>query len=125
MLFRSHLLDVIGDHPGKNVSELATTIGVTKGAISQVLAKLEKKGVVRRYKKSTNEKEVFVELTKAGHAFHQKHQAINAATEQVLSQELAGHPDEQVEFLVTMFRWLDTYLAQSQEQMRSHARNQK
>jgi len=43
-----HMLDKIGDNPGMNVTEFANTVGVTKGAISQVVTKLEKKGVVTR-----------------------------------------------------------------------------
>ena len=58
-----HLLDKIAENTGMNVTEFAAAAGVTKGAISQLVTKLVKKGIVTRYKKSINDKEVFLELT--------------------------------------------------------------
>jgi DNA-binding MarR family transcriptional regulator len=75
-----HMLDKIGENTGMNVTEFATAAGVTKGAISQLVSKLEKKGIVRRYKKSTNDKEVFLELTKTGQEVHRQHKEINEQT---------------------------------------------
>ncbi|MGE0827119.1 MAG: MarR family transcriptional regulator [Candidatus Binatia bacterium] len=120
-----HLLDHIGNHPEQNVTELATAVGVTKGAISQVLKKLETKGLVRRYKRSNNDKEVFVALTTAGCHFYDQHQAINAETVDALRQELARHSADKVDFLLSMFQWFDAYLARSRERMRHQIHHQK
>ena len=35
-----HMLDIVGDDPGLNLTEFAKAAGVTKGAISQVVSKL-------------------------------------------------------------------------------------
>ena len=115
-----HMLDKIGDNPDMNVTELALTVGVTKGAISQVVKKLEDKGVVRRYKRTTNDKEVFIELTKAGRDIYQKHKEVNEETMRPLREELKKYPDEKVEFLVTMFKWFDEFLDMSREKMKEH-----
>jgi DNA-binding MarR family transcriptional regulator len=115
-----HVLDNIGDNPGMNVTEFAGSMGVTKGAISQVLKKLEAKGVARRYKKSTNEKEVFVELTKNGKEIYKEHKKINEQTIIPLYQELQKYPDEKVAFLIDMFKWIDGFLDESKEKMRGH-----
>jgi DNA-binding MarR family transcriptional regulator len=103
-----------------NVTEFAGSMGVTKGAISQVLKKLEAKGVARRYKKSTNEKEVFVELTKNGKEIYKEHKKINEQTIIPLYQELQKYPDEKVAFLIDMFKWIDGFLDESKEKMRGH-----
>jgi DNA-binding MarR family transcriptional regulator len=115
-----HMLDKIGDNTGMNVTEFADAAGVTKGAISQLVSKLEKKGIVRRYKKSTNYKEVFLELTKSGQEVYQKHQKINEQTILPLNEELNKHSDEKVEFLLTMFKWFDDYLDLSKKKMEEH-----
>jgi DNA-binding MarR family transcriptional regulator len=115
-----HMLDKIGDNTGMNVTEFAAAAGVTKGAISQLVTKLENKGIVRRYKKSTNDKEVFLELTKSGQEVYQKHKEINERTILPLNEELSKHSDEKVEFLLNMFKWLDDYLDSSKKKMEEH-----
>ncbi len=115
-----HMLDKIGDNTGMNVTEFAAAAGVTKGAISQLVTKLEKKGIVRRYKKSTNDKEVFLELTKSGQEVYKKHKKINERTIQPLNEELSKHSDEEVEFLLNMFKWFNDFLDLSRKQMEEH-----
>jgi DNA-binding MarR family transcriptional regulator len=115
-----HMLDKIGDNTDMNVTEFAAAAGVTKGAISQLVTKLEKKGIVRRYKKSTNDKEVFLELTKSGQEVYEKHKEINKQTIMPLNEELSKHSDEKVEFLLEMFKWFDDYLDSSKKKMEEH-----
>ncbi len=115
-----HMLDKIGDNTGMNVTEFAAAAGVTKGAISQLVTKLEKKGIVTRYKKSTNDKEVFLELTKTGQEVYQKHKEINKQTIMPLNEELSKHSDEKVDFLLEMFKWFDEYLDSSKKKMEEH-----
>jgi DNA-binding MarR family transcriptional regulator len=115
-----HMLDKIGDNTGMNVTEFAAAAGVTKGAISQLVTKLEKKGIVRRYKKSTNDKEVFLELTKSGRQVYKRHKEINERTILPLNEELSKHSDEEVEFLLNMFKWFNDFLDLSRKQMEEH-----
>jgi DNA-binding MarR family transcriptional regulator len=117
-----HMIDKIGDHPGMNITEFAETAGVTKGAVSQIVAKLERKGVVRRYKKTDNDKEVLIELTKAGKDAYLRHRAVNEETMAPLFQELKKHPDDKVEYLIEMFKWIDGFLDSSKKRMEAHAK---
>ncbi len=118
-----HMLDKIGDNPEMNVTEFAHTVGVTKGAISQVVKKLEDKGVVRRYKNSSSDKEVFIELTRAGRDIYQKHKEINEETIRPLYEELKKYPAEKVEFLVTIFKWFEGFLDMSKKKMKEHRKD--
>ena len=119
-LFHSerHMLDKIGDHPAMNVSDFAKALGVTKGAVSQVVKKLEGKGVVRRYKSGTNEKEVFLELTQTGREIYLEHKKTNERTIEPLLDELKKYPDDKIRFLIAMFRWIDEFLDQSKKRMK-------
>lgn len=109
-----HMLDNIGDHPGMNVTEFANVLGVTKGAVSQVVKKLEAKGAVRR-SGGINEKEVILELTKTGQEIYARHKRTNAETIGPLVEELKSYPDDKIEFLLKMFRWLDEFLGRSRK----------
>ena len=61
-----HTIQSIGKNPGINVTNLAEQMGVTKGAASQIIKKLIKKGLVRRTHTPGNVKEVVPELTELG-----------------------------------------------------------
>jgi len=61
-----HTLQAIGQHPKINITALADHMGVTKGAVSQMVAKLVKKGMVRKIYAEDNKKEVIMELTNLG-----------------------------------------------------------
>jgi DNA-binding MarR family transcriptional regulator len=67
-----HAIDAIGSNPGIHVTEAAQAKGVTPGAISQIISKLEEKSLILRYKDPNNQKSVRLKLTTKGEiAFHQ------------------------------------------------------
>ena len=68
-----HLIDLIGRFPNINVTELANASGVTKGAVSQKLSWLEKRGFLVKVKGDENNKEIFVKLTDSGHRAFDMH----------------------------------------------------
>ncbi len=114
-----HMVDRIGDNPGMNITDLARTSGVTKGAISQMVKKLEAKGIVERRKRAANDKEVFVQLTQTGREFYKGRQRSNRETMRPLVEELRRHSEDKVEFLAAMFRWLDQFMDKTLEEMKA------
>lgn len=112
-----HMLDAIAEDTGRNMSQHAAALGVTRGAISQIASKLEDKGFVRRGKRGSNDKEVFLELTKLGRETAEQRKKLNEKTVQPLIEELGRHSEREIAFLVEMFRWLDRYFDQSAGQM--------
>ncbi|MEJ2333983.1 MAG: MarR family transcriptional regulator [Desulfobulbaceae bacterium] len=102
-----HMLDIVGDCPDLNITEFAKAAGVTKGAISQVVAKLEKKGAK-------------IKLTPLGEKIYAHHQSVNAESSHHLWRELKNHPDDNIEFLLHMFKWFEEYFDESRERMRAH-----
>jgi len=66
-----HTLQAIGQHPKINITALAEHMGVTKGAVSQMVSKLVKKEMIRKIYAEDNKKEVILELTNLGRiGFH-------------------------------------------------------
>ena len=61
-----HTIQDIGRHPRINLKTLAEHMGVTKGAASQTITKLVRKGMVRKTHSKGNAKEVLLELTDLG-----------------------------------------------------------
>ena len=68
LLFQSeiHTVSAICNHHRVNATELAQILGITKGAITQVVSKLIKKGLVEKYNRPGNKKEVYFSPTEAG-----------------------------------------------------------
>jgi DNA-binding MarR family transcriptional regulator len=75
-----HTVQAIGHHPGINVTKLAEHTGVTKGAVSQTLKKLIKKGLVRKTHAPGNDKEVVLELTDIGWIGFRNHEKFHMDT---------------------------------------------
>ena len=56
-------LDVIDQRPGLTAGELATAVGLSPGAVTTALDRLEQRGFVRRTRDSADRRRVMVELT--------------------------------------------------------------
>lgn len=69
-----HMLVAIGNHPNANASELARKLGITSGAVTQVVKKLTRKKLVEKYQRAENRKEVFFRLTPKGARAHAGHE---------------------------------------------------
>lgn len=69
-----HTLQAIGRHPQINITALAEYMGVTKGAVSQTVAKLIKKGMVQKQYAKGSKKEVILELTDLGWVGYHNHE---------------------------------------------------
>jgi DNA-binding MarR family transcriptional regulator len=72
-----HTIVAVGENPGMNITELSNRLGVTKGAVSQAIAKLEKRNYLQRVKDLNNERNVLVELTDKGKIVLKAHEAVH------------------------------------------------
>jgi len=68
------VLEIVIEQKEIRISDLATSLGYTKAAISKSVSKLEKKQLVLKYKKASNQKEKFIKVTKYGLEVYDKYQ---------------------------------------------------
>ncbi|KAF1077083.1 MarR family winged helix-turn-helix transcriptional regulator [Halodesulfovibrio sp. MK-HDV] len=75
-----HCLQAIGLNEGTNLKSIASVMGVSKSAVSQMVSKLEKKKLVRKDRALDNNKEFLAFLTDSGweafnihQEFHERH----------------------------------------------------
>ncbi|KIX14303.1 MarR family transcriptional regulator [Dethiosulfatarculus sandiegensis] len=61
-----HLIELIGDNTNAGVTGIAKLAGVTKGAVSQKLKQLEKKGIIAKAEDPENLSRSLVSLTSKG-----------------------------------------------------------
>lgn len=68
-----HMLVDISENENTTVTEIAKNTNRTKGAISQIITKLEKKGYIEKRLDSKDAKISFLELTASGNAISEEH----------------------------------------------------
>lgn len=114
-----HFIEYIGRNADANVTRLAESFYMTRGAISKISRKLMEKGVIESYQKPDNKKEIYFRLTEKGREVYAVHEALHrefqerdkavfeTITEEQLNDMLsfmeryAGHLDAEIEKLDT------------------------
>lgn len=75
LLFHAEVnfLDTISRNPSANVSEISAALGITKGAVTQLVNRLTEKGLVESYHSPNNKKTKYLRLTSLGEKAQQGH----------------------------------------------------
>lgn len=61
-----HTIAAVGDHPNINITSLAESLGITKGAASQMIYKRVDKGVEKKKVSPDSDTELVLNLTEDG-----------------------------------------------------------
>ena len=72
-----HCIEYIGRNADPNVTKLAESFYMTRGAISKITKKLMEKGIVESYQKPDNKKEIYFRLTEQGKAIYKIHEDLH------------------------------------------------
>jgi DNA-binding MarR family transcriptional regulator len=72
-----HCIEYIGRNVDSNVTKLAESFYVTRGAISKITKKLIKKGLIESYQKPDNKKEIYFRLTEQGKVINKVHEELH------------------------------------------------
>ncbi|MGO4789271.1 MarR family winged helix-turn-helix transcriptional regulator [Paenibacillus sp. 2KB_20] len=72
-----HCIDFIEKMKDANVTKLANTFQVTRGAISKVTKRLIEMGAIERYQSPDNKKEIYFKLTDIGREIYWEHEKMH------------------------------------------------
>jgi Transcriptional regulators len=72
-----HCIEYIGKNVDSNVTKLAESFYMTRGAISKLTKKLIKKGIIESYQKPDNKKEIYFRLTEHGKVIYKIHEELH------------------------------------------------
>ena len=97
-----HTLQAIGRHPKINITALAEHMGVTKGAMSQTVAKLIKKGMVRKQYAQGSKKEVILELTDLGLTAFRNHENFHMDMFKIAREHFGNQLRKKIEMFKTV-----------------------
>lgn len=72
-----HCIEYIGKNKDVNVTKLAESFYMTRGAISKLAKKLIAKGLIESYQKPENKKEIYYKLTESGWRIFNIHEKLH------------------------------------------------
>ena len=84
------LMQVISEYPDANAGEMAERLGVSNGAVSQTLARLEKKGVIYKHKDTSLKNRVTAAFTDSGKEAMERFESEQASSKELFSNYLKG-----------------------------------
>lgn len=98
-----HLMRLIASDKSINATAMAKAFGVTKGAVSQTLSRLEKKGVLFKSRDPHNKNELSAHFTRFGKRAFESHlkslESLNAAYEGYIASLSKGEKEVIESFL--------------------------
>ena len=112
LLYRSevHTIEAIGKNNKINVTQLAQYLGITKGAVSQMIDKLIKKDLVNKKMISDTENEVSLELTEKGTSVYNGHEEYHKEFYAEISKRLSHLSDNSIETVLGILSELEQFL---------------
>ena len=114
-IYRSeiHIIQLIGERSELYISEISKLIGVTKGTVSQIVKRLEVKGLVRKKKDAANNTRQLVWLTDKGQTAYKAHNRYHHEQHAEMENYLSSLDAAQIEAL-------ETFLNLAQEIIEDH-----
>ncbi|WP_251861368.1 MarR family transcriptional regulator [Clostridium sp. Marseille-Q2269] len=106
-----HCMEYIEKNVDPNVTKLAESFYMTRGAISKLTKKLIKKGLIESYQKPDNKKELYFRLTNEGKAINKIHDELHQEFQQrdkvVFDQVTEEQFDKMLAFVEKYSKHLD------------------
>ncbi|NOU98705.1 MarR family transcriptional regulator [Paenibacillus planticolens] len=101
-----HCVEYIGNNIDSNVTKLAESFYMTRGAMSKITRKLMEKGLIESYQKLDNKKEIYFRLTEQGKVIYKIHDDLHKEFQKRDKAVFEQVTEEQFE---SMLRFLEKY----------------
>ena len=94
-----HMIKAVRENEGIHVTGLAEKLSVTKGAVSQMIMKLQKKGMIIKSRDIHNQSRLMLHLTAKGEAAYLHHEMLHREYDAFINDILRDATEENREFL--------------------------
>ncbi|WP_236683223.1 MarR family winged helix-turn-helix transcriptional regulator [Neomoorella thermoacetica] len=95
-----HMLQCIKDNPDLHISAIARKLGITRGAASQTVKRLERKQMIVKEVKQTRGSKVVMRLTPKGETACFNHKCAHERYNTIISEILTDSDKDQLKFLI-------------------------
>jgi DNA-binding MarR family transcriptional regulator len=110
-----HTIQAIGAMRSANVTRLAKRMGVTKGAVSQTIAKLVEKGLVHKERTPGDSREVCIQLTDLGRIAHRNHEVFDRQILSAVKAHCGPDVNEKMKLYLRVLRDFEAILQLHEE----------
>lgn len=98
----THTIAAIGKHNNINITSLAKLQGISKSAVSQMISKLVRRGLVRKEFSPTSENEVVLSLTENGEIIFHTHEKQHAWLQERFASVLEKYPEDTLDLFMEL-----------------------
>jgi DNA-binding MarR family transcriptional regulator len=105
-----HLIETIGDNEGLSVTDISRLLGITKGAVSQSLKRLEIKGFSTKEKDPDNLSRAIVKLTAKGMTAFWSHKDWHEKMDGGFSRYMDSLPDKEIDIILDFMSKTEDFL---------------
>jgi len=105
-----HTIDAIGKNPDLTITELAESMNVTKGAVSQMVNKLVAKGLIIKKRSKKDARFFTLHLTENGQIGFDKHEEYHSMIYNIVRNYFGNSYDESIDKYFYVFNSLDEIL---------------
>ena len=120
-----HTIQAIGKSARINVTQLAEKMGVTKGAVSQMVSRLVEKGMVKKAHAQDNAKEVVLSLTELGRIGFRNHERFDTDVLDTVREYCGSDLETKLETDLSVIRDFSAILALHEQRHRVNGSTQK
>jgi DNA-binding MarR family transcriptional regulator len=105
-----HLIEVVGQNEGLSVTDLARRLGITKGAVSQTLKRLEAKEIIVKEVDPRNISRITVSLSTKGQVAYYSHLQWHETVDGGFRNYFVRLPEDKIRFLEEFLSILEQFL---------------
>jgi len=105
-----HCITYIGRNSDSNVTKLAESFYMTRGAISKITKKLLIKGLIECYQNPNNKKEIYFKLTDQGHVVYKIHEELHKEFQERDKTVFEQIPKEEFDIILSFVEQYNRHL---------------
>lgn len=102
-----HMVKAIKENEGTHVTGLAEQLGVTKGAVSQIIAKLDKKEMIVKEQDANNLSRLVLRLSAKGETAYLNHEKLHGEFDRLVADVLETASEKDKAFLIRFLSSLE------------------
>ena len=106
-----HLIEIIGDNEDLSVTDIGSLLGITKGAVSQNLKKLEAKGFSEKKTDPRNLSRTIVTLTSKGYTAYYSHKHWHETMDGGFAKYLNDMDEKDIAVIVRFMEKVEDFLS--------------
>lgn len=110
------MLVIISKNPKISITNIAKLANMTKGTVSEIIKKIEKKGLIEKTQASDNASKLALTLTKQGKEIIKIHDKIHEEIDMGFKKDLENLSEEHIKIIEELFTKAEKFLIEMEKE---------